>query len=267
MPEIGRWGAIDPSSDNYFEWSPYSYVFDNPIRLIDPDGKDPGDVVKAAKSFINTNYEWGGKNPDSRLIGIRTEGQSSDNLQMMNYIQGTLRDMVKAGQWSDRSNLYNELGLGEGCSFGIDCSGLVAQAFNADPDKLMGDLDTGTANDQMKAFSDAQDVGTGMLHENFSELGKGDIVFSVNSKGLAKHTMVATGNIKVNSNGKVTKFQTIEATRTGDKVRTKWRKVTKSYKIGHTFRSTDNWKMGPFRQGTSKIAKTDFIDKYQTIVK
>lgn len=37
---LGRWHTVDPSSEKYYNWSPYGYCKNNPVLRIDLDGKD-----------------------------------------------------------------------------------------------------------------------------------------------------------------------------------------------------------------------------------
>ena len=38
---LGRWMNLDPLAEDYYEWSPYNFVYNSPLKFIDPTGMGP----------------------------------------------------------------------------------------------------------------------------------------------------------------------------------------------------------------------------------
>lgn len=86
---IANWGSVDPLMEKHKDWTPYNYVLRNPIRLLDPNGKQV-DFLKAIFNF-ESDYRIGEAEGDiynnttteerARYYGMTIEEYSSGRIE------------------------------------------------------------------------------------------------------------------------------------------------------------------------------------------
>jgi RHS repeat-associated protein len=109
--QIGRWHTIDPIASNYYEQSPYSYVANNPVNLIDIGGKEIGIYDQALGKTItytpgmsyngnpfvvntvaslNRVYNGGGANAKAMILAVSSDKSFSVDIYKTDKIGATV---------------------------------------------------------------------------------------------------------------------------------------------------------------------------------
>ncbi|WP_137905557.1 DUF6443 domain-containing protein [Chryseobacterium sp. 2VB] len=101
MPDLGRWGVVDPLAEKYADSAPYVYTGNNPVIFIDPNGMEivNGETenrkklekdVKQRESLLNSQYK-GNKNLTKKDFDSKKDYNKYETIvKGLNEAQGNL---------------------------------------------------------------------------------------------------------------------------------------------------------------------------------
>jgi hypothetical protein len=83
---VQLWCSVDPLAEKTPSWSPYAYAMDNPVNMIDPDGRSatpPDDHFDSSGNFMYTDF----RETNNIVIhtGVVNFSQMNDEVQLKDF--------------------------------------------------------------------------------------------------------------------------------------------------------------------------------------
>lgn len=95
-PAIGRFGSIDPLADLYVDLTPYNYVANNPMLLIDPDGMEIVNGAEEKRKKAQERYEQKQKDVEAAESKYGTKKEDFESKADFKNYKSDKREMRQA---------------------------------------------------------------------------------------------------------------------------------------------------------------------------
>ena len=107
-PVMGRWDRMDPHCEDYYPYSPYNYCHNNPVMLVDPDGKDD--------YYDEQGHYLGRRDTGTDYIYIATSYGKEQNTMYVYTKTPLTKANISAEAWS---NLLTKIAKDAGVDFSL----------------------------------------------------------------------------------------------------------------------------------------------------
>lgn len=188
-PTLGRWISPDPKSEKFSKWSPFNYCLNNPVSLIDPDGREPTPneaiaLIKHINSYFSKDIELvGGWKLDKRYdyreqsgytAGLYSRMKDDGNIEYSFVTRGSDIDFSSANIESTLKDWENNLNQLSGSTEQYKQSVEIAKKVSSSTEEELTFL--------------GQSLGGGLASANALATGRRGITF--NAVGLSDATIM-----------------------------------------------------------------------------